>query len=408
MNYQLGPAQPEDLEEILDVESQVFAPDLHRGFLTNLIARSPRFRADGLLCAKDESGHVVSVVAVFPRLVRYGAAKILCGGVVGVATLPAHRRRGLATRLLRLALKYMRQAGMVVSVLGTTTPDFYRRLGWEAARPHYLFRLRTRTLSQVAAKGYVIRGLTGEDLKALVELEAVNRPYPFSPIRTVDEWRCELTNPCKARSDQREDPAGSLIAVEAGRPLAYLRSAFTSRAVRVMDAGGLDLRAHRALLARLGKIAGERGCHSLDLILPGSHPAVRAAKLLGVQELGGLEAPGLSARMLRITTLAGFIQAAHEELADKARTGGCVELKTEEEAVTLKVCPDHIELTTRPAGDFFHTTSQGLAYLVAGTRGAAQLAAAGLASGTPGAVKLVGSLFPHREPWPRTIDPLCQ
>eukprot|EP00038_Savillea_parva_P026393 m.53785 g.53785 ORF g.53785 m.53785 type:complete len:425 (-) comp7483_c0_seq2:196-1470(-) len=77
----------------------------------------------------------VASLRVFRRIVRLGDAEIVVGGVGEVGTLPAFRRRGIASMLLEHALKHMQALGVAVSALhaAPAAAALYTRLGWTAA-----------------------------------------------------------------------------------------------------------------------------------------------------------------------------------------------------------------------------------------------------------------------------------
>ena len=75
-------------------------------------------------------GRAVAHLAVALRAVRLGDGVHTVGGVAEVCTLPSHRRRGLATRLLALAAGDARAAGLPFLILFGTEP-IYEAAGYE-------------------------------------------------------------------------------------------------------------------------------------------------------------------------------------------------------------------------------------------------------------------------------------
>lgn len=78
---------------------------------------------------------LVSNVLVCIQDVRLGGTVMPCGIIDTVATLPEHRKKGLAHRLMEDAHRIMREAGAEAAVL-YTNPDghpytFYQRLGYD-------------------------------------------------------------------------------------------------------------------------------------------------------------------------------------------------------------------------------------------------------------------------------------
>ncbi len=82
-----------------------------------------------------EGNRLASNVLVAIEHLQLGGQVLPCGIIDTVATLPEHRRHGLARVLMESAHELMRQAGAEAAVLYTNPDDhpyrFYRRLGYE-------------------------------------------------------------------------------------------------------------------------------------------------------------------------------------------------------------------------------------------------------------------------------------
>lgn len=73
---------------------------------------------------------IVGHASVVPRQLEVGGRPLRTGYVEGVATLPAYRRQGIATRLMQDAGAYLRGA-FELGALSTDVPALYARLGWQ-------------------------------------------------------------------------------------------------------------------------------------------------------------------------------------------------------------------------------------------------------------------------------------
>ena len=78
-------------------------------------------------------GRIVSSAAIYPHQARFGNARLRIGGITGVATDSAYRRRGYATRVMQACIERMAELGCHLSLLGSGVPSWYRKLGWEYA-----------------------------------------------------------------------------------------------------------------------------------------------------------------------------------------------------------------------------------------------------------------------------------
>ncbi len=73
---------------------------------------------------------IVSHAAVVPRHLAVGGRSLQAGYVEAVATLPAWRRQGIATRLMEDAASYIRDT-FELGAMSADVPAFYARLGWQ-------------------------------------------------------------------------------------------------------------------------------------------------------------------------------------------------------------------------------------------------------------------------------------
>ena len=78
-------------------------------------------------------GRIVSSAAIYPHETRFGDARLRVGGITGVATDTAYRRRGYGTRVMQACIERMAELGCQLSLLGSGVPSWYRKLGWEYA-----------------------------------------------------------------------------------------------------------------------------------------------------------------------------------------------------------------------------------------------------------------------------------
>jgi len=108
------------------------APDLDESF-TEWYLRRPGSTPQ--LCVGALHGNqLVSMVLVAIQRVQIGGRLLDCGIIDSVATDPAHRRQGLARKLMEMAHKKMQAAGADAGLLYTNPEDhpyrFYERLGY--------------------------------------------------------------------------------------------------------------------------------------------------------------------------------------------------------------------------------------------------------------------------------------
>jgi len=81
------------------------------------------------VCVADNQ--IVSTVRVFHRAIYFKGRVLSMGGIGEVSTLPEYRRKGIASKLLHMAIEYMEKNNIVISVL-SGSQNIYSVLGWQA------------------------------------------------------------------------------------------------------------------------------------------------------------------------------------------------------------------------------------------------------------------------------------
>lgn len=128
--------QSEEMDAWFDHVATVFT--VGRQYFMNHWYNDPRQDLEGIRVAVDK-GKIVSTVRVFIRQMYLHGEPVSAGGIGEVSTLPEYRRRGLATRLLQDAIRFMEARGIVMSALGGSQ-RIYSVEGWEKI-PRYFARV---------------------------------------------------------------------------------------------------------------------------------------------------------------------------------------------------------------------------------------------------------------------------
>ena len=98
---------------------------------------------------RGEDGLVASYVGLLVREAQQDGRPVLVGGIGGVKTHPAARRRGLAGRGIRRAVEFFRaQPGVAFAVLACAPHliEYYSRLGWREFAGRLLVRQEGATV----------------------------------------------------------------------------------------------------------------------------------------------------------------------------------------------------------------------------------------------------------------------
>jgi predicted N-acetyltransferase YhbS len=157
-----------------------------RDAFVRYLESDPDLRDRDTLLALDRS-RPVSSVQVFTKRIRLRGETVLLGGIGSVATHPDYERRGIASRLLRLAIDEMERRGMLLSLLFTGRISFYERLGWVQV-PYPAWAVHRDGLRQVEQRDFA-----ADDLRAVQRLyEDYSGGLEGVTVRDDGYWRAQL------------------------------------------------------------------------------------------------------------------------------------------------------------------------------------------------------------------------
>jgi len=128
------PVQSADLNQLVGLLDSIFRHD-HGTSDQTVLTDFPLFFNERNLpnCRLiEENGCIVSHAGIWPRTLVIDGTNFKTAMVVLVATNPSHRLQGLAASLMRDLQQQMIDQHYDLGILWTATPDFYRRLGWQA------------------------------------------------------------------------------------------------------------------------------------------------------------------------------------------------------------------------------------------------------------------------------------
>lgn len=92
----------------------------------------------------DENGRLLTNLSILPFEVWVRGVRMKMGGIAGVSSWPDTRRQGGVTRLLRHALRIMREEGQTLSMLHPFSVPFYRKYGYELTVTRKLYTIETK------------------------------------------------------------------------------------------------------------------------------------------------------------------------------------------------------------------------------------------------------------------------
>lgn len=182
-----GAARPDEYDQVLHLWSAVFGAE-DRAYYRAFLEGDP-WRKEAYCQVARVRGRIVSALYLCRRPMRYQGQIIYLGRIEAVATLPAYRRRGLSTHLLRRSVAMMEAEDFAFSALNTghhshyTRHDFYR-----VPLPKNVLSLDQSVAAPKADPD--VRPLSLEEWieEALPVYAAFNATLPVSFERSLSYW----------------------------------------------------------------------------------------------------------------------------------------------------------------------------------------------------------------------------
>jgi predicted acetyltransferase len=294
------------------------------------------------------------------------------GAVASVAVRPDHRGRGIAPRLLALAVERMHEQGLVVSTLHPATTRFYRGLGWEIGGEFGVRRVPTASLAALPpGEQECLRPGHSDDLDDVRECYERVAPSINGAIDRDSRWSVDLFT--------LDRPQRYLYVYDTGDGIdgyvVYDQQQTRGQwgfAITVQELVAADARAAVTLWRQLGSHVAQ-----VDTITVLALPADVLTLLLPEQVV---ELVGVNHWMTRIVDAAGAIAArgyppgvraeVHLQLVDRVAPWN-------DGRFVLRVEGGEGKLSPGGTGDV-HVSINALASLYTGWASASVLAAAGL------------------------------
>ena len=172
-----------------------------------------------------ESGKIRACVRVYFRDIYCQGEIIKIGGIGDVGTDPPHQHRGYASQLMEDAIQYMRNNGVLLSLLFTRINPFYHAFGYmdlptqsvEAEPPQSRFKIEYRTAELET------------DLTELQKLYSdYNRKKTGPVVRDVHYWKQQMKFP-------RIDPGLFWVIEEKGSIRCYIRGKIETDYLKIQE-----------------------------------------------------------------------------------------------------------------------------------------------------------------------------
>jgi predicted acetyltransferase len=317
VDIELRAPRPDEANDVFAICSEAFTSPPERREAWMATKRMEDFLG---AWAGDE---LVAVTEVMPVGQFFGGRSVPMGAVASVAVRPDHRGRGIAPRVLALAVEQMHEQGLVISTLHPATTRFYRGFGWEIGGEFGVRRVPCASLAALPpGEPECSRRASAADLDAVRECyERVATGINGAVDRSDALWRVyerALDHPHRYRYvydvDGRLEGYVVYDQVQAGRQWGFR--------ITVHELVAADARAATTLWRHLGSHSAQ-----VDTVSVLAMPLDALTLLLPEQVI---ELVGANNWMTRIVDAAGAIAArgyppgvrveVHVQLADRLAT----------------------------------------------------------------------------------------
>lgn len=359
------------------------------------MARDDPWRERGRIFGAFVGGALASHARLHYRPIRVGAAVLEMIGVSSVVTDERHRRRGLGHLVLRAALAWMRGAGAHVCLLNTGVPDFYAPLGWGRLSLPYL-SLAAGGIPRLGAGRWPVVRLPISPARAeLLDIyRAACARHPIALQRTREYWerwpRWAAGSPWVGLLDDEWS-----VVLDDDQMIAYggiQRSMITGGALSIGEACALPGREETLpdLCDDLVARARAAGAQRIELNLPADHPL--SARLAPYGEW--MTHRGVMAQVLDLPGLLRALVPEVERRAAGLARPAVIRLESPAGEVTMEAGPAGVAIGEARDGPVVRLTAGGLAALLLGLSGPADLREAGELEGEEAASQALARLFP--------------
>lgn len=337
----------------------------------------------------------ISRLWIVDRRMRIGKAILRTAGVAGVGTVPEHRKRGLALRVLQRAHRLMDEAGYAGAFL-FGIQDFYHRVGYATCMPEHGLVLQAAAARR-AHSGLQTRRLRPTDLPAVRRLyEADNRE------RTAAVVRDRAWSGFRMGSGFNVPAAGRVVfsATAPERLLGYVLYDDVADRCRVAEVAGAGASVHGAILSYLARRAVALHQETISASVPADHPFAGTCSELGMRV--DVVYHRNAGAMGRIIDLPRFAAAMLPEWEARWPCGGidCLRLQTDVGGIGLRRDRDGVLSVTVGAASgrgILRIPDQGvLMQLAMGYRSVDDVAAAGQLRASRAVLETARELLPQR------------
>lgn len=343
----------------------------------------------------------VSRLWVHDLNVRFGESIVRMGGIGGVWTEEAYRKRGFARRLLETANDYMRDEGFDIAGLFGIS-DFYERWGYVPAGPEYSLKVWVDNIKGAELKHQVVDFCEQHRLDVLRIYEHNNLHRICSVVRSPESWTGFVRG-----TDWFVEADIKVFVNERGEVVGYVSLDKVTERTAVAEVGFATPEVFESMVAFLAQRASEHGHDEITLLLPPDHEFAVYLRRYGCVATQEFHRSGdFMARIINLGSLMAKLSAElSRRVAKESRLSGCEKdfaIVTDIGEVLVRVRSGQVEVETEASGlvaERLELPQGKLTQLLMGYQTIDTLIAAQDVHCSPDLIPLLRVLFPPAYPY---------
>lgn len=254
----------DELRKAVHLMAQELAPDAEAEAWLGSAANSyPGFRPEHTRITLAD-GRIVGALRLTTETLQIGEARLKMGGIGWVTTVPEYRRRGVASRLLRETMAFMKAQRYHVSML-FGIPDFYQQFGYVTSLVEHSVSLDTIE-ALCCDNPFAVHQAKPGDIPAMLKLRQ----------RCEGDFACSLIrNAPHVKNKWARFSEWYVLRDDRGKVVAYFLVGRNNNTLCVEEASVEEFGLAPAVIAAAAKMAERESRARIRFLLPPQHDLSR-------------------------------------------------------------------------------------------------------------------------------------
>lgn len=345
-------------------------------------------------------GEAVSGMGIMKKEMQVGSAVVRQGGIAGVWTAEAHRKKGYASKVMWAGVDWMEKQNYEMSILFGIA-DFYHRYGYAPVFAEQAVTVDTTQLQRLKAT-YRVNKIKASDTKAMRRVYRTYNAGRSGMDARGAKWAPWWRMPRMGEGTTRR--RGQALVVRDAKDRVKGFVVFDAQAGRLLvsEVCGIDRAALISIGAEIGRRAKREGAESVRFCLPLDDPFLDVCMSLGYSCSASY--PFNSGAMGRIISLTPLFNKMTGLFFDRVMASGLdwsgdVVMKTDIGSVGLHVGRTRVVIQEKTGRPQISISQMALSQLVMGYRSVEDVAQDDGVSIPKRMVSVLDVLFPKGNPY---------